>query len=66
MAVPKKKLSQSRQNSRRANWKLTAPKTVVCPNCREPKLTHAVCPTCGHYKGRAVVVEPEKTEGKKA
>lgn len=35
MAVPKNRLSQTRQNRRRANWKLTAPGYVECPQCHE-------------------------------
>lgn len=32
MAVPKNRLSQTRQKRRRANWKLTAPGFVECPS----------------------------------
>ncbi|MCX5818271.1 MAG: 50S ribosomal protein L32, partial [Proteobacteria bacterium] len=24
----------------------------LCPNCKEPKLPHIVCPKCGYYKGK--------------
>jgi large subunit ribosomal protein L32 len=27
----------------------------VCPQCRETKLPHRVCPHCGYYKGREIV-----------
>ncbi|MCA1610112.1 MAG: 50S ribosomal protein L32, partial [Acidobacteria bacterium] len=26
-----------------------------CPNCREAKQPHRVCPHCGHYKGRQTI-----------
>ncbi|MDA8066560.1 MAG: 50S ribosomal protein L32 [Thermaerobacter sp.] len=55
MAVPKRKLSKSRRDKRRANWKLTAPTLVHCPRCREWMVPHQVCPTCGHYAGREVI-----------
>ena len=29
-------------------------KMVVCPNCGELKLSHRVCPVCGHYNGKQV------------
>ena len=29
--------------------------TVACPQCRSPKLPHAVCTVCGTYNGRQVV-----------
>ena len=55
MAVPKNRLSQTRQKMRRANWKLTAPGYVECPQCHEAMMPHHVCPTCGYYKGKQVV-----------
>jgi large subunit ribosomal protein L32 len=40
---------------RRANHdKVTAPNLVACANCGEPSVPHRACPSCGHYKGRAV------------
>ena len=35
MAVPKRKMTKARRDSRRANWKLTAPNLVECPQCHE-------------------------------
>ena len=55
MAVPKNRLSQTRQKMRRANWKLTAPGYVKCPKCNEAMMPHHVCPPCGYYKGNQVV-----------
>lgn len=56
MAVPKKKMSKSRRDSRRAhNFRVEAPNVGVCPNCKSPVLPHHVCPTCGQYQGRQVV-----------
>ena len=33
MAVPKGKVSKSRRDKRKANWKLTAPNLVKCEKC---------------------------------
>ncbi|MBP2019256.1 large subunit ribosomal protein L32 [Symbiobacterium terraclitae] len=56
MAVPKKKVSKSRRDSRRAhNFRLVAPNLIPCPNCKAPTLPHRVCPTCGYYQGRQVI-----------
>ena len=55
MAVPKGKVSKARRNKRRANWKLTAPNMVECPQCHESMLAHRVCKNCGYYAGKAVV-----------
>jgi large subunit ribosomal protein L32 len=35
--------------------KVTAPGLSACPNCGEARLSHTVCPACGHYKGREVL-----------
>ena len=60
MAVPKRKTSQARRNTRRSSvWKLDAPALVKCSNCGEFKLAHRACKNCGMYKGRAVLVEAE-------
>lgn len=56
MAVPKRKVSKSRRDSRRAQtYRLEAPNLSPCPNCKSPRLPHRVCPTCGYYQGRPVI-----------
>ena len=59
MALPKKKVSKARRNSRRANWKLSLPGVVECPKCKEPKLAHRVCKSCGYYDGQQVIQTEE-------
>lgn len=55
MAVPKRKTSRSNTRSRRANWKAAPVHVVACDRCREPKLPHVACPTCGTYNKRQVL-----------
>lgn len=56
MAVPKRKLSSARKNTRRSNvWKLQAPALAKCSQCGSFKSPHRVCPTCGYYNGRKVI-----------
>ena len=55
MAVPKKKVSKSRRDQRRAHHALKANSYVECPNCGELKRPHHVCAACGYYDGREVV-----------
>jgi large subunit ribosomal protein L32 len=56
VAVPKKKTSKARGNSRRAaNWRLELPARSICPHCHQAKLPHVVCPNCGWYKNRQAV-----------
>ena len=63
MAVPKKKVSKARRDTRRsANSKATAPTLVECAHCHELKESHKVCPKCGYYNGRQVKVVGEETK----
>lgn len=55
MAVPKRKTSKARRDKRRANWKLTVPGMVVCPQCGAFKMPHRACKECGTYKGKEVI-----------
>lgn len=58
MAVPKKRMSNSRTDKRRANWdKITAPTLSSCPSCAAPVRPHHVCAACGKYKGREVLTD---------
>ena len=54
MANPKRRHSKSRRDKRRANWKLTAPQLVECPQCHTLG-PHRACPECGYYKNREVI-----------
>lgn len=55
MATPKRRKTGSKMRMRRAHWKAEAPTYSACPQCRQPKLPHRVCPTCGYYAGRQAV-----------
>ncbi|HLR21382.1 MAG TPA: 50S ribosomal protein L32 [Tissierellaceae bacterium] len=56
MAVPKRRTSKAKKNSRRASaYKLNKATVSECPQCHEPKLPHRVCRSCGYYKNREVV-----------
>lgn len=56
MAVPKRRKTSSKARMRRAsNWRLSAPTFASCPQCRQPKMPHRVCPNCGHYAGRTAI-----------
>jgi large subunit ribosomal protein L32 len=56
MALPKKKISKSRQGKRRAHWRLTQPDPAKCPHCGAPRQPHRVCRDCGYYGDREVMV----------
>jgi len=57
MATPKKKTSKSRRDMRRSHDALTLASYQECPNCGELKRPHNVCPKCGQYDGKEVVVK---------
>jgi large subunit ribosomal protein L32 len=57
MAVPKKKQSHSRTAKRRAQHKIGTPAVNACPKCHSPRRPHRVCPMCGSYAGKEVVVQ---------
>jgi large subunit ribosomal protein L32 len=59
MALPKRKISRSRRDKRRTHKKLTVPNITECTHCHQPKLSHQVCPNCGYYGGRMVIVPKE-------
>lgn len=57
MAVPRAKTSKARTRRRRSiNMKLVAPTLVECGNCGNHVLLHRVCPKCGFYRGKQVIV----------
>lgn len=55
MAVPFRRTSKTKKRKRRTHYKLEVPGMTECPNCGEYKLSHRVCPECGHYDGKDVV-----------
>jgi len=58
MAVPRSKTSKARTARRqKINMKLTAPNLVDCPACGNKVLMHRICPKCGFYRGKQVVVK---------
>ena len=61
MAVPKQRQSHSRTNKRRSQHKARGAEPAPCPRCHAPRLPHRVCPSCGTYAGREVVVQAADT-----
>jgi large subunit ribosomal protein L32 len=59
MQAPKQKQSHSRTAKRRAQHKMAAPTLNACPRCHSPRRPHRVCPVCGTYAGREIVVGTE-------
>ena len=55
MAVPKKRVSKQRKRKRRGHHKAEVPTVQPCPRCGDSKVLHRVCPSCGYYRGEAVL-----------
>ena len=61
MAVPRAKTSKARTSRRTSiNMKLTAPTLIECGNCGNSVLLHRVCPKCGFYRGKQVIMPESK------
>ncbi len=55
MAAPKRRHSKTRQKKRRTHQGIVPAHLVECKNCRDYKLPHRVCESCGYYNGRQVL-----------
>lgn len=53
--VPKKRTSKASRDARRSHHALSAPALAPCPQCKELRPPHRVCPHCGSYNGRDVL-----------
>ena len=56
MPNPKRKMSKTRRDKRRAqfNARTKPATTTVCPNCGTSTLRHRACLSCGYYRGRII------------
>jgi large subunit ribosomal protein L32 len=53
--LPKRKYPKARQGKRRSHLALKPTGLSRCPQCRNARLPHTACPTCGFYKGALAV-----------
>ncbi len=59
MAVPRNRHSNARKNKRRAHHAKAPLSLGACSNCNTRIVPHRICPSCGHYKGAAVISTEE-------
>lgn len=62
MPLPKRRFSRARRDKRRTQLNLKATGLSRCPQCGASVLSHRICRSCGHYRGRQVM--PVKAETK--
>ena len=65
MAHPKRKHSHTRTRKRRTHHKVDEPSLNKCPQCKNLKPAFGVCPFCGYYKDKKVLVIKDKSDKKK-
>ena len=65
MALPKKRHSKARGRRRRTHWKIATGGLIPCQQCKQPKLVHSVCISCGYYDGKKVIEIKIKEKKKK-
>ncbi len=65
MALPKRRHSKTRGRKRRTHWKIASGNLAKCPQCKELKPNHQICPVCGYYKGKQVIEIKIKEKKKK-
>ncbi|MCX7833455.1 MAG: 50S ribosomal protein L32 [Ignavibacteria bacterium] len=56
MPNPKRRHSKARSRKRRTHYKASVPQMVICSNCKEMKLAHQICPSCGYYDKKSVII----------
>jgi large subunit ribosomal protein L32 len=60
MPLPKRQHSVQRGRKRRTHWKARVAGLSACTNCKKPVISHRVCPFCGFYGGKPVIVKVVK------
>lgn len=65
MPVPAKRRSSSKLRRTRAHQALKKIIFISCAHCKKEILPHHICPFCGYYKGREIIVSQKKSRGKK-
>lgn len=59
--LPKQRVTRRRQGNRRRHDHIKAlPVLTACNTCGQPHVVHHVCPSCGYYRGRQVLVIEER------
>lgn len=52
--VVRMRSTRSHRNNRRSHFALRASALSACASCGKPRLSHALCPSCGSYRGKVI------------
>lgn len=55
--LPKRRHSSARQAQRTRALKVASVTLTKCPHCQELRVPHRVCPACGYYDGKPVILK---------
>ncbi len=64
MAVPRNRSSNAKKNSRSAHSALKPKSLSNCSNCGKRKMPHRLCPFCGYYANKEVILQKTQSEQK--
>ncbi len=56
--------TKSHTKNRRSHHALKTTNFAKCENCKEPKIRHTVCSSCGFYRGKKILDLIKKEEKK--
>ena len=62
MPGPKSRVTRSRRGMRRSHHFASSKTVIQCSNCGSLVKPHHVCPSCGYYKSRQIVVAAQQPE----
>ncbi|HCG76375.1 MAG: 50S ribosomal protein L32 [bacterium (Candidatus Ratteibacteria) CG_4_10_14_3_um_filter_41_18] len=64
MPNPKRRHSKSRGGKRRGSVHCKLSGLSPCPHCKQLRLSHHVCPHCGYYGEKPILIKREKKKEK--
>lgn len=60
MSVPKQHHTKGRRDRRRVRFAIEAKNLIACSQCKKMIKPHEVCPYCGFFKGKEMIVVKKK------
>ncbi|MCK4245016.1 MAG: 50S ribosomal protein L32 [Candidatus Omnitrophica bacterium] len=64
MPNPKRRHSKSRRDERRKSIRYELSGLSLCPHCKGIRFSHRICPHCGYYGEKPVLIKKEKKKKK--